>query len=113
MLLQKLVRMKAANEYGFAQCVTCGKTAPWQELQGGHYIPRQHKFHKLREENIHPQCVSCNGFKKGAMAEYTLFMIDYYGRDFVDWLWATKKQIHKIDRTGLVDLRDEIIMVAE
>lgn len=103
-LLQRLVRMKAADEFGYAECITCGKLDHWKELDGGHFVPRAHKKHKLREENIHPQCRYCNRYRYGALAEYTLYMIDMYGRDFVEWLWETKTDIHKPTRQELLDL---------
>ena len=94
-LTQKLVRMKAANAFGIAQCVTCGKEESWKDLDGGHFVPRAHKKHKLREENIHPQCRYCNRYRNGALGEYTLYMIDMYGRDFVEWLWESKQEVCK------------------
>ena len=59
-LLQKLVRMKAADEEGIATCVTCGKKQHWKEMDGGHYISRTYSKYKLYEENVHVQCKSCN-----------------------------------------------------
>ena len=102
-LTQKLVRMKAANAFGIAQCITCGKEESWKELDGGHFVPRAHKKHKLREENIHPQCRYCNRYRNGALAEYTLYMIDMYRRDFVEWLWDTKQEVVKPNRDELVN----------
>lgn len=103
-LLQRLVRLKAADPFGNAECITCGKIEHWKDLDGGHFVPRGHKKHKLREENIHPQCRYCNRYRHGALAEYTLYMIDMYGRDFVEWLWETKTEIHKYNRQELVEL---------
>lgn len=101
-LLQRLVRMKAADEFGYAECVTCGKMEHWKDLDGGHFVPRAHKKHKLREENIHPQCRYCNRYRHGALGEYTLYMIDMYGRDFVEWMWDTKLEVHKLSREDLL-----------
>ena len=38
--LQKLVRLKAADDNGYCECVTCGKIAKYTEMDGGHYIPK-------------------------------------------------------------------------
>lgn len=103
-LLQKLVRMKAADDNGYAQCVTCKKIDHWSQLQGGHFIARRHKKWKLEEENVHPQCAYCNGFgmKFGnAEAAYTTHMIDTYGRDFVDHMLATKTESTKMTRADI------------
>lgn len=103
-LTQRLVKMKAADHMGIAECVTCGKQEHWKELDGGHFVPRAHKKHKLREENIHPQCRYCNRYRNGALGEYTLYMIDMYGRDFVEWLWDTKQEVVKPNRHELVEI---------
>lgn len=92
--LQLLVRLKAANDQGFCNCVTCGAYKHYKDLQGGHYIPRGCSETKLMEENVHPQCQSCNGFgmKYGSAAQaYTLYMQDMYGREFVEHLIECQK----------------------
>ena len=106
-LLQKLVRLKAADENGYANCVTCGGNHHWKDLQGGHFIPRGNAATKLLEENIHCQCKGCNGFamKHGDAAQrYTVYMIDMYGRDFVDELLATKGKPFKWFKPDLIDM---------
>ena len=64
-------------------------------MDGGHYIPKGHSsYWSLREENVHPQCKNCNGFemKFGTAAQrYTLWMVDYYGRDFVEQMENEKR----------------------
>jgi hypothetical protein len=111
-LLQKLVRMKAADSYGMAECVTCGVRKHWKELQGGHFISRVKTAHKLLEENIHPQCQRCNGPLRGNPIPYSLYMIDTYGREFVDELERTKNQGIKYCRADLLikirELKSEI-----
>jgi len=93
--LQKLVRLKAADDNGYCQCVTCGTIDKWTSMDGGHYIPKGHSsYWALVEENIHPQCKGCNGFgmKFGTAAnQYTLYMIDTYGREFVDEMEEKKR----------------------
>jgi len=111
--LQLLVRLKASDDSGFCNCVTCGKFGNYKDMQGGHFIPRGTSFTKLMEENIHPQCAGCNGFgmKYGdAEKHYTLYMQDMYGRDFVENLLAEKraKRAHKWNRCELDDMLVEI-----
>ena len=97
--LQKLARLKASDDNGYASCVTCGKTDHFKSMDGGHYIPKgASSYWALEEENIHPQCKGCNGFgmKHGDAAQrYTLYMIDMYGRDYVDDMHAKKKNLRK------------------
>lgn len=106
-LLQKLVRLKAANFEGLAECVTCGKTLHWQDLQGGHFIGRKWLATKIMEENIHPQCRACNGPKRGNMIQYTLYMQDTYGRDFVEELERLKHESRKFYRDEIKEIQQD------
>ncbi len=106
-LTQKLVKMKAADHMGITECVTCGKQEHWKELDGGHFVPRAHKKHKLREENIHPQCKHCNKYLNGNMDSYSLFMIDTYGMDAMRELIQSKHQAKKFTEVELLDLIGE------
>lgn len=96
-LLSKIIRLKYSDDNGNCSCVSCGTTKHWSELQAGHFIPKSsgNSVYFL-EENIHPQCVSCNIFKAGNLTEYTLFMIDTYGRGMVDELHEIKNEKLKI-----------------
>jgi len=109
-LLQKLVRLKAADENGYCQCVTCGVSKHWKESQGGHFISRRYTATKILEENIHPQCYGCNGpkAKDGTVTiAYTLFMQDTYGREFVDELQRIKHIPKKYTRDEIADIKKE------
>ena len=53
-ILQRIVRMKAADENGYCQCVTCGKVGHWKEMDGGHYISRTYTQHKLLKKTSTP-----------------------------------------------------------
>lgn len=103
-LMQRMVRAKAADENGYCKCVTCDKVQHWKEMDGGHFVSRTYTAHKILEENIHPQCKGCNGFRNGEYPAYTLYMIDTYGRDFVDELLATKKQTKKYSRPEIMEI---------
>lgn len=106
-LLQKLVRLKAANDNGLCQCVTCNNWGHWKDMQGGHFISRRFTRWKLSEENVHPQCAGCNGFgmKFGnAEAAYTAWMIDFYGRDFINHMLATRSETKKYSRHEVYEI---------
>ena len=110
-LLQKLVRMKAADDNGYCQCVTCGQMNHWKNSQGGHFISRRYTATKLLEENIHPQCYGCNGprAKDGIVTvEYTNFMTDTYGREVVDYLLIHKNETKKYARDEIAEVSAEI-----
>jgi len=106
-LLQKLVRMKYADENGNCECVTCGKVGCYKEMDGGHFVSRSHNSTLLVEENIHPQCKRCNNHLRGNVASYSLFMIDTYGMDAMRELVNSKHQIRKFTDVELQDLISE------
>ena len=93
--IQLLARVKAADDNGYCECWSCGTVKHYKEMDGGHYIPKGScSYWALDERNVHPQCKGCNGFgmKHGSAAQtYTLTMIDYYGRDFVDHMKESLK----------------------
>lgn len=107
-ILQRIVRIKAADENGYAACVTCGRVLHWKDMDGGHFISRTYTAHKLNESNIHVQCKGCNGFRGGEYQIYTLYMIDMYGREFVDNLLATKRETKKWHRSDIIEHIEEL-----
>ena len=107
-LLQKLVRMKAADENGFATCVTCGKRQHYTEMDGGHFISRGWKATKLVEENVHPQCKGCNQYASGKHDDYALYMVDTYGIEMVRELNDKKRELCKQNRIELEEIKLEL-----
>lgn len=108
--LQKLVRLKAADDQGFCTCVTCGHVSQWNEgMQGGHFIAKGKggtNEWALVEENVNPQCAACNGIRMrygNAEAAYTLYMVDMYGREQVD-LMINRNQVVKYSKQDLLDM---------
>lgn len=92
--LQKLSRISAADDNGYCKCVSCGKLDHYKNMDGGHFIPKGSSSRwALEESNVNPQCKGCNGFsmKHGsAEAQYTLWMIDWVGKDQVEYMLSTK-----------------------
>jgi len=109
-LLQKLVRMKAADLNGYCSCVTCGRSAHWTEQQGGHYLERGRHATLLEEENLHVQCGQCNAFlmkTTSGVLRYRAFMVETYGEGFVQDLENQSKQVAKFTRGYLEDMKDD------
>ena len=81
-LLQRLVRLEAADDNGYCTCCTCGKVDHYKNMQGGHFIPRGRTIFKLYKPNCNPQCPSCNlwGMKQAHyVLRYRQYMVDTYG----------------------------------
>lgn len=76
------IRLKHADHTGCITCITCGAYMPWKDSQNAHYIERGHHWTRYLEENLHPACASCNFYRKEFhKRQYTLAMIDLYGRE--------------------------------
>ena len=88
------IRQKYADANGYVKCVSCDTVLHWKEMHCAHFIVRGKKATRWLEENLHPACCSCNSFRKEHhVREYTLFMTDFYGREFVDELREMEKRV--------------------
>ena len=56
-------------------CITCGSR---NQLQAGHFW---HGVLDFDEMNINCQCKSCNHFKSGNLAPYSVYLIRKYGQE--------------------------------
>jgi hypothetical protein len=59
------IRLSNANNKGFCNCFTCGKSLHWKKIQAGHFMSRKHYSTRWDENNVKPQCSSCNVFRYG------------------------------------------------
>lgn len=107
--LQLMKRLETANDEGYCECRSCGKWQQWNEMDGGHFVPKgkggQNSW-ALVEENVWPQCKGCNGFqaKYGKANQlYTCWMIDHFGRDFVDEMLQTNP-VRKYSKADLEEM---------
>jgi hypothetical protein len=110
-LMQRLVRLKASDDLGYCQCVTCGKVDHYKNMQGGHFYGRRNLIFKMYIENCHPQCPGCNmyGMKTTKIQEaYRIYMEDMYGarriRAMQKLAW---RKPPKFNRQDVLDLQKE------
>ncbi len=91
------IRQRGAwDEYN--NCVTCGMSKPWQELQCGHYYSRRHTATRYDERNCHPQCGRCNVLLRGNYPSYARYMQAKYGQGILDELEALHRDTVKWTR---------------
>ena len=109
--IQRLCRLAAAADDGNCACVSCGCVKHYSALQGGHFLAKgSSSYWALKIENVHPQCASCNmwGMRYGSAAqEYTLWMEDMYGRDFVEEMIASKSNPIKLYKADYEEMLEE------
>ena len=112
-LMQKLVRLKAADDNGYVQCCTCGVVRLWNDrMQGAHFIGRGKLATKIMIENCHPACASCNQWVHkttlGILA-YREYMIYWYKEDGVDEMVALSRTIKKYTRQEVADIKADFL----
>ena len=112
-LMQKLVRLKAADDNGYVKCCTCGVVRLWNDrMHGAHFIGRKKLATKIMIENCHPACASCNKFHHpttSGVLDYRKYMIDIYDEDAVDELWALSRTIKKWTREEVADIKNDFL----
>jgi hypothetical protein len=93
-LLSKFIRLRDSSD-GVFKCCSCGQLKPYEQADCGHFINRRWMATRWREDNCHAQCRSCNRFDEGNAVGYTMFMIDKYGKEHVEYLQAIKNAGYK------------------
>ena len=87
-LCNKYARFRDQLENGYG-CRTCGQTTG--QMDGGHFLPTSsYSAIRYNTNQIHQQCKRCNRWNGGMRDEYTVFMIDKYGEEYVANLKAQK-----------------------
>jgi len=109
-LLQKLVRLKAADPNGYVRSFTSDTVLPWQEMQGSHFIQRNRTATKLVEENVHPQSSAENCYEMKTafgVLKYRRAMVAMYGEEFVRELEDMAVHPKKYTRAEVEDIKAE------
>ncbi len=106
-LWSEYIRRKDAKG-GIATCVTCKKSAPWKEMQCGHFVSRVHLATRWLETNTHVQCPTCNVLLRGNYVEFAVYMIDQWGESCVRDLRDLKHTTLKITSAGYEERIEEV-----
>ena len=80
------IRLRAADDLGYVQCVTCGNRHNWKEVHCGHYMPRTRKAVRFNEMNCQVQCVKCNYRRSGEHDLFREYLLEKYGKEEVEKL---------------------------
>ena len=85
-LLSQIVRLQAADEYGWVKCVSCGELKFWRDLQAGHWVDGRNNAVLFERDGVHPQCSKCNVTLNGNKVEYTKYMESKYSAERLEEL---------------------------
>lgn len=93
--LKKVIDIRDGNI-----CISCGATdLHGANKHGGHFIPSSSCGGFLRYDirNVFNQCATCNLFRNGAGAEYTIALQKKFGLEFVEQIIRDKQKSIKLD----------------
>ena len=97
------------RDVGQCVCVTCGKVTEWdagiKHMHTGHFIASRRNSILLEEDNVAPQCSSCNYYQSGVQHHFRLWMEAMRGPEVIERLEKLKTQSVKFTHEQLVDLR--------
>lgn len=100
-------KLEESNDKGVCDCVTCDSRMHYTEIQNGHYIDRKHNSTTFLPENNHPQCETCNVYKRGNINEYTKYLDDRYGEGTSERLKRLKHRVFRLSEKFLEDLIEQ------
>lgn len=107
-IFSQFIRIKAADEYGMAVCVTCGVRRRWNVLQAGHWITRDRWATRYDERNVHPQCENCNS-SRAKDGEMKIYITENLGADVPDDLRLAARKPSGLNRAVVRGLIDEYL----
>ena len=97
------IRSKDADHAGMVECFTCGVTKSWKyEIDAGHFMGRGKYATRWDEQNVKPQCKSCNGFRSGEQYLFSKHLDEEYGKGTSDELVYQSNQLAKFTNDELL-----------
>lgn len=105
-IFSEYIRLNYSDDWGFCECVNCGKRKYWKSMDAGHFYSRRNKSIRWDEMNVFPECVYCNRFSTDAPAGYFMFMLKTYGEEKMQELTDRKNQARKWTKDELQELID-------
>jgi hypothetical protein len=107
-LFSRYIRLKAADENGYVECVTCGEVIPMNEAQAGHFIGGRTNSVLFDERLVHVQCRMCNIWLEGNYVAYTLYMLKKHTVEEIEAFQALKHQTVKYTIGDLLEMEENL-----
>lgn len=91
--------------------MTCGKVQAWNGgiggMHTGHFLGSRCFSILFEEDNVAPQCSSCNRYHSGMPDQFRLWMEHVRGVEVIERLERLKATTRRFTRDELVDMRIE------
>lgn len=93
----KMRRMQCADDDGMCVCCCTGLAYRFTEIDAGHFVSATKQATRFDPENVHPQSKHSNNHNLGddAKIDYTMFMMERYGRNGINTIRAKAKTTKK------------------
>lgn len=98
------IRQRNADQFGVAECYTCGKRDSYKRLQCGHFQSRKHYSTRWDEINCQVQCAGCNVFRYGEQYKFGLRLDQDFGEGTAEKLLNKAKEIEKLSNVDLLEM---------
>lgn len=96
-IFSEYIRLRDTDHTGYGTCIDCGRVAPYDELDCGHFQGRRHLATRWDEQNCNAQHRYCNRFLNGRQYEYGLAIDEKYGEGTADALVQKSREVFKIN----------------
>ena len=100
-IFSQYIRLRDTDENGYGQCITCGKTFAYDELECGHFRHRRHQGTRWHEMNAHAQCFTCN--RGDDMVQYIVAILEKYKEKEVNKMIRLSMMVDKFTQAELND----------
>lgn len=104
-IVNKYCRLRDCFGEQGAACISCGKWEPFERGDGGHFISAKYSATRFDERNVNFQCIRCNRFLHGNLANYYVGMVKKYGQEVVDELMQLQHTSRKWKEDEIKQLR--------
>ena len=99
------IRLRDADELGFAKCFTSGRYYHYKNIHAGHFISRRHLSTRWCETNVQPQSAADNLYGQGEQYKFGLNLDAKYGDGTAEELQFKSRQTVKLSR---IDYEEKI-----
>jgi hypothetical protein len=110
--LQKAVnryaRLRDCGDQGGCECISCGRWKPFEDLEGGHFIPSTCSATRYDVRCVNAQCTRCNRFLHGDLRNYYEGMKRKWGQKVIDELQSKQYTVKKWSILELEDMLAEV-----
>ena len=87
------IRLRDADQWGYCECITCGKRHHYKDIDAGHFIPKSRGLSiYFMEENVNAQCRYCNSFLHGNQYLYSKAVDAKYGNGTSDRIYKKSRK---------------------